>query len=123
MIVDADPELQGRVAEVQAEVDADFGMQPYIFDEGMRRDILEMPALKPGDEWRINVKGSDPMSLLYTRYALIKPGAEQLLTCYKWYDWSSEGMRFQRRQNVPGMLRGKSPGTVCLLVRSLLTIV
>lgn len=67
LIVDADPELQGRIAEVQAEIDADFGMHSIIFDEQMRNDIKAMPAQKPGDEWRVNVKGSDPMCLLYTR--------------------------------------------------------
>ncbi len=67
MIVDAEPDLQARVADVQAEVDADFGMKTIVFNQELRYQIAAKPALKPGDEWRSSVKGSDPMCLLYTR--------------------------------------------------------
>ena len=67
LIVDSDPDLQGRIAEVQEEIDADFGMKSCDFDESMKAEISAKPALRPGDEWRANVQGSDPMCLYYTR--------------------------------------------------------
>lgn len=66
MLVDADPEFQQRISDVQGEIDANIGIRCIAMNEQTRADILSMPALRPGNEYRDNVQGGDPMCLLYT---------------------------------------------------------
>jgi acyl-CoA synthetase (AMP-forming)/AMP-acid ligase II len=67
MLVDADPELQGRIDEVQAEIDSDIGIRCMSLGADLKREIFSLPALRPGEEYRRGLKGSDPMCLFYTR--------------------------------------------------------
>lgn len=66
LLVDSDKDLQGRINEVRSEIEGELGMRCVTLTDA-KSEIARLPAQRPGNELRDNVKGSDRMCLLYTR--------------------------------------------------------
>jgi acyl-CoA synthetase (AMP-forming)/AMP-acid ligase II len=66
LLVDSDEALQGRINEVKSEIEGDIGMR-WVTLGDVKSVIVGLPAQRPGNEFRDNVKGGDMMCLLYTR--------------------------------------------------------
>lgn len=70
LLVDNDADFLTRIGEVKDEIMADFGMSTVLVDDAFKAGIASRAPVRPGDEWRVNVQGGDPMCLLYTRYVV-----------------------------------------------------
>lgn len=66
LLVDADEALQGRIDESKSVIEGELNMRCVNLEDA-KRVIVKLPAQRPENKLRENVKGSDPMCLLYTR--------------------------------------------------------
>jgi hypothetical protein len=73
LIVDEDPETRERFEEVRAKVEGDLGVEAHYLDKDLEDIVSNMSTVCLGNEYRANVKGEDPSSLLYTRFVIHSP--------------------------------------------------
>ena len=66
VLVDADPECTERFGEVRNRVEGELGVTPFTVDGSLLEKVYSGRTDVPGDEYRENVTGFDPICLLYT---------------------------------------------------------
>lgn len=69
LLVDADEGCRQRIEEMRSEIEGALGMTIVVVDEQTKREIAAREATRPEDRYRDGVKPTDPMCLMYTRYA------------------------------------------------------
>jgi acyl-coenzyme A synthetase/AMP-(fatty) acid ligase len=105
LLVDHDPVLAARIQNSAKEIEEELGMEIISLDKGRKKEIFSFPALRPGNEYRDDVKGDEPMCLLYTRYSILLSVTESVLTGQR-HNWPPERLRLQHRPHVPSMFIG-----------------
>ncbi|OBT41053.1 hypothetical protein VE00_08381 [Pseudogymnoascus sp. WSF 3629] len=65
LLVDSDEALQARINESKSVIEGELNMRCVNLEDA-KSVVVTLPAQRPGNELRDNVKGSDPMCLLYT---------------------------------------------------------
>lgn len=58
---------KGRIGAEMEQIEANLQMKIIILSRDLEREIGEMPASRPDDSYRENVKGDTPIGLFYTR--------------------------------------------------------
>lgn len=66
VLVDSDPECAMRFEECRERVEQELGVTPFTVSDALLEKVYSGPTNVPGDEYRVGVKGSDPLCLLYT---------------------------------------------------------
>ncbi|KAI9760603.1 MAG: hypothetical protein M4579_001572 [Chaenotheca gracillima] len=61
-----DEEIKDSMLDVRDEVNNGLGMETFFLDDGLKREISSLPAIRPENKYRDGVKPTDPMCLLYT---------------------------------------------------------
>ena len=66
VLVDSEPECAERFAACREQVENEMGIAPFTVDDQLLEKVYSGSVEVPGDEYRDNVIGSDPICLLYT---------------------------------------------------------
>ncbi|KAI9837202.1 MAG: hypothetical protein M1837_003081, partial [Sclerophora amabilis] len=61
-----DEEIKDKVLDIRDLIVNELGMSPTILDDQLKREIFGLQPERPDDRYRVDVKGEDPMCLLYT---------------------------------------------------------
>jgi len=69
VLVDGDSELRGRVEELRERIEGELGMRIVVIDDELKAKIAGIAPKRPDPELRNNIKGTDPVMLVFTRYA------------------------------------------------------
>ncbi len=66
VLFDSEPECAERFEACRETVVNELGITPFVVDDALLEKVYSGPINVPGDEYRENVIGSDPISLFYT---------------------------------------------------------
>ena len=80
VLVDEEEGCQRRFNGEREKIEEDLHMKIIALSDDVKREIATLPALRPDDSYRENVKGDSPVGLFYTRY-LALPNTNSLFVC------------------------------------------
>ncbi|KAF2854305.1 acetyl-CoA synthetase-like protein [Plenodomus tracheiphilus IPT5] len=99
MLVDCDAECAERFEACREQVEKELGVVPFTVDEALLEKVYSGPVVVPGDEYREDVVGSDPMCLLYTSGTTGLPKGGKFMVS-----------RYHERGNPDDLLFDQKPG-------------
>jgi len=68
VLVDGENELRSRVEEIRERIEGELGMKIIVLDDELKAKIAGIAPKRPDPELRRNIKGTDPVMLIFTRY-------------------------------------------------------
>lgn len=75
VLVDEEERCRGRIAGERQQIEEKLQMKILILSRDLKQEIAAMPASRPDDSYRENVKGDSPIGLFYTRYPSLPQSA------------------------------------------------